>query len=321
MRLHSDAFRYLMYKFARLNLGFSFDYFLYMEFLVLIAFAGYIYYLRNYADLRSKAEKEVVKMEEGIRLFQDGKTVDACTYFDSRIKEQRKSPIAHLYRARCYLTLENFEAAAADLKAGLSYDDSVFELHLDTAKLNFHFKNYESALISINKAIAKSGGTNAECYHWRGLIYEKLNQFSEAKQDFDTENIILDDYLKQTSSPIKVAPPLFDKRLLANFILTFFTTGLLLWIIRKADSIHLPYLLAVIASMSLGFAEPKKGWILALVQGSLLWIAYTFLAQVPQSGAKQELENFSLYGSIILTFVGSFLGAFLKRALDGPVNT
>lgn len=292
-----------------------------MEFLVLIAFAGYIYYLRNYADLRSKAEKEAANLEEGIRLFKDGKTSEAFKYFDSKIEKQRKSPVAHLYRARCYVILANFQAAAADLKSGLSYDDSVFELHLDTAKLNFQYGNYESALNSVSKAITKSGGINAECYHWRGLIYEELGQFTDAKKDFDTENTILDDYLKQSSTPPKVAPPLFDKRLLANFLLTFFTTGLLLWIIKKADSIHLPYLFAVIAAMTLGFAEPKKGWILALLQGTLLWIAYTFIAEIPQSGAKKELENFSLYGSIVLTFAGSFLGAFLKRALDGPVNT
>lgn len=288
-----------------------------MEFLVLIALAGYIYYLRNYADLRSTAEKEAGSLAEGTALLKNGEIEKAFAYFDEKIRIKQKSPVAHLYRARCYLAMGNEDAALKDLVRGLSYDDSVFELEMEIAKLRFKDQKYTEALQLLDKAILKAVGKSAECYHWRGLTYEKLGLITEAQQDFSTaERVrVLAENTENSSAPIVVRG--FDRRLLANSLLTLLTAALLLWMIKNAESIHLPYLVAVIASMSLGFVEPYKGWVLALLQGALLCVGYTFLTTRPQSGGQQELENFSLYGSIILTFAGSFLGAFLKRALNG----
>ncbi len=288
-----------------------------MEFLVLIALAGYIYYLRNYADLRSNAEKEAASLNEGIQLLKSGETADAFKYFDAKIRIQPKSPVALLHRAQCYVEMNEIDAARKDLSAGLSYDDSVFELHLETGKIYYNEQNFKEALLYLDKAIIKSGGKNAESYHWRGLTNEKLNLPQQAEQDFQAERNLSDMAENQSSQLFTPPRTHFDRRLLANSLLTILTTCLLLWMIKNAESIHLPYLVAVAASMSLGFVEPYKGWMLALLQGALLWLGYTFLCPEPESGGQQELENFSLYGSIVLTFAGSFLGAFLKRAISG----
>jgi len=87
-------------------------------------------------------------------------------------------------------------------------------------------------------------------------------------------------------------------------------------VIKNAESIHLPYLVAVFAAISIGFAEPYKGWLLAIMQCILMLAGYHFFTDLPEDRARQELENFSLYGSMILTFAASFLGGFLKRALN-----
>lgn len=287
-----------------------------LEVLVLISFAGYIYYLRNYADLRSNSEKEEDALAEGINFYKAGRIDEAFNYFNTRIQSQPKSPVAHLFRARCYMALENLTLAKKDLSTGLSYDDSVFGLHLELGKVCFEQKLYHEALLQLDKAILKSDGKSAESYHWRGLTNEKLDRFQEAKEDFEQENLILDGQLTETEPSNTVPKKLIDRRLLANSALTILTAGLLLWMIKHAESIHLPYLVAVAGAMSLGFVEPYKGWILALLQCLLLWLGYTLFTSIPENGGKQELENFSLYGSIILTFVGSFLGAFLKRALN-----
>ncbi len=109
--------------------------------------------------------------------------------------------------------------------------------------------------------------------------------------------------------------PLVDKRLAINSILILATSVILVLSIKDAEGIHLPYLLAAVSSISIGFVEPVRGWILAISQCVLLLVGYFVFTDIPESSGKVELENFSLYGSCILTFAGSFIGAFFKKAL------
>lgn len=118
----------------------------YMEFLVVIAFFGYIYYLRNYADLRTPSEKEAAALSEGIKLYENGQTDEAFAYFDSRIRQKPKSCIAYLYRGLCQKKLQNPGAAIADIQAGLSYDDQVFSLYLELGKLYLDQNQPDEAL-------------------------------------------------------------------------------------------------------------------------------------------------------------------------------
>ncbi|MHA4740069.1 hypothetical protein [Dyadobacter sp. MSC1_007] len=107
-----------------------------------------------------------------------------------------------------------------------------------------------------------------------------------------------------------------NKRMIINVLIVLITSALLVYVIKQAESIHLPYLLAVLSAVCIGFIEPYKGWLLAILQSALIVSGYFIFTSVPDSGARQELENFSLYGSMILTFAASFVGAFLKRALN-----
>lgn len=108
----------------------------------------------------------------------------------------------------------------------------------------------------------------------------------------------------------------FDKRFAINTAMVVMTSVLLMYVIKNAESIHLPYLVAVFAAISIGFVEPYKGWMLAIMQCILLLAGYFLFTARPDDQARQELESFSLYGSMILTFAASFLGGFLKRALN-----
>jgi tetratricopeptide (TPR) repeat protein len=285
-----------------------------LEFIVVLAVAGYIYYLKNYADLRSGAEKEADLLAPGIQLYKSGKIGKAFDYFSDRIATNHKSPVAYLYRARCYMANGDRETAAADLAKGLAYDDSVFELHLDLGKIRFETGHYSLALTCLNQAISKSSGKNAESYHWRAQTHIQMGHPDQAADDFFQENRIQDDNQKASSTEDKGSQKVVDRKLLANLLLTVFTTALLLWVIKNAAGIHLPYLLTVAASVSLGFVEPHRGWVLAVFQVALLWLGYIFLTAQPQNSGQSEFESFS---SMVLTFAGSFLGAFLKRALNG----
>lgn len=108
----------------------------------------------------------------------------------------------------------------------------------------------------------------------------------------------------------------FNRRLLLNIALTLVGSALLLYCIKETTVVNLPYLLATVLAMALGFLEPRKGWFLAVIQAMTIWIVYTFFLDHPTNSSDIERANFSLYGSMILTFVGSFIGGLLKRVMD-----
>lgn len=285
-----------------------------LEFLVVVSLIGYIYYLRNYADLRTRSEKEVAGLQEGIILFNESQIEKAFDYFDQKIKAKPKSSYAYLYRALCYRKLGNITAAKNDLITGLSYDGELSELHLEKGKIEFETQLLRDALESFDKAVLYDGDEHETTYHWRGLANQALGRDVEAQKDFWKESDILQQ--KLTAGPVVTKPkdPFLDKRLAVNSILIVVTSILVIVIIKKSDGIHLPFLLAVFSAISIGIVEPVKGWLLAIFQCIILVAGYFLFTELPENAGRQEVESFSLYGSCILTFAGSFIGAFLKRA-------
>ncbi|MFD2571063.1 hypothetical protein ACFSUS_10490 [Spirosoma soli] len=108
----------------------------------------------------------------------------------------------------------------------------------------------------------------------------------------------------------------FDRRLLTNLGLTLLSSIIILICIKITPTIHLPYFVTPALAAGLGFLEPRRGWFLALVQAIVIWLGYVLLVPTPDGPADRDIENFGLYGSMLLTFVGSFIGGLLKRALD-----
>ncbi|MVM33029.1 hypothetical protein GO755_23515 [Spirosoma sp. HMF4905] len=108
----------------------------------------------------------------------------------------------------------------------------------------------------------------------------------------------------------------FDRRLLINLGLTLISSAIILFCIKITPAIHLPYFVATALATGLGFLEPRKGWFLALTQAISIFFVYTILFPTTDSPSDRDLENFGLYGSMILSFVGSFIGGLLKRGLD-----
>jgi hypothetical protein len=94
-------------------------------------------------------------------------------------------------------------------------------------------------------------------------------------------------------------------------------SAVIIYLIKNASHIHSPYLAAVLSAMVIGFRESKKGWILATAQCGLIVLGYSLLHDKgTQERARQEWEIFALIGSLALTFAGSFLAGFMKRALS-----
>ena len=108
----------------------------------------------------------------------------------------------------------------------------------------------------------------------------------------------------------------FDRQLLLNLGLTLLSSVLILVCIKITPSIHLPYFVTPVLAAGLGFLEPRRGWLLAVVQAAVIWLGYVIFVPTTDSPADRNIESFGLYGSMILTFVGSFIGGLLKRSLD-----
>ena len=113
-----------------------------------------------------------------------------------------------------------------------------------------------------------------------------------------------------------MSAPFFDRRLLINLGLTLTSSVIILFCIKITPAIHLPYFVATALATGLGFLESRKGWFLAIIQAATIWLGYVIFVPTPDGPADRDIENFGLYGSMILTFVGSFIGGLLKRALD-----
>jgi hypothetical protein len=100
-------------------------------------------------------------------------------------------------------------------------------------------------------------------------------------------------------------------------VLILIAGALITYSIKNSTHIHTPYLITVAISIVIGIVSPRKGWISALALCAILAVGYFFvLGSTSHDNAQQDLEIFGLVGSMVLAFVGSFLGAYIKRAFD-----
>lgn len=287
-----------------------------LELLAVVLFFGYIFYLRNYADLRSISEKEEAAFVKGIDLYQNRQFDEAYQYFNDKVTSTPKSSIAYLYRGLAQKGRSNRFQAFQDIQTAVSLDDDVYKAHLELGKLYLEEYDLGAALPLFNKAVSKAEETSPEPYHWRAKAYQAMNKPEAAQADNDSEKRIIDQNRKYQNGSRMVREPFFDKKLVVSSFMVLITSALVVAVIKNAESIHFPYFVAVISAIFLGFVEPVKGWLLALLQCVLVLAGYFLFTKMPENTAVQELENFSLYGSLILTFVASFLGGFMKRALN-----
>lgn len=285
-----------------------------LEFLVVSGFIGYLVYLRYYADQRTNAQKEAEQLREGITFYETGQLAKSLTYFNNAISTRPTSAVAHLYRARIYRDLGDQQAAMIDLNQGKSYDDSIAELHLESGQIHYQNQDYQTAFQDFDKAIFHTHGDMAEPYYWRGLVRQQLHQTEQAEQDMAKARQI-----DQSVKDRPLATPVqqhgfFDRRFILNAGLTLLASLILLYLIKISPVIHWPYLWAASSAVGIGFLEPRKGWAVAILQVLSMLVGYYVVVGPDPRSTHREVELFSLYGSIGLTFAGSLIGSVLRKA-------
>lgn len=284
-----------------------------LELLAILSFVGYLIYLRNYADQRTEAEKQADQLREGINLYETGQYNEAINYFTQALSQQPNLGVAYLYRARAYRALGDTKTALTNLEMGKSYADTIADLHVETGRLHAGQGNYQTAFQDFDKAIFHAHGNSAEAFRGRGLARQHLNQPDEAQSDLNRATELATRQPAPSTGASTAKQPFFDRHLLIHAGFVLINSLLLLSIIKRSSVIHWPYLLAAASAALIGFVEPRKGWLLAMLQSVVLWIGYTYFTE-PPTPARHDVEAFGLYGSIGLTFVGSFLGSILQRA-------
>ncbi|GAB2551492.1 tetratricopeptide repeat protein [Spirosoma aerophilum] len=289
-----------------------------LELTALTVFIGYIVYLRYYADQRSKAEIEAERLRDGIDLYETDQYAKALNYFGDALKTRPTSTVALLYRARIYRALGDAQAALADLTRAKSFDDSLADLHLESGQIHFEAKEYTTAFQDFDKAIFHAHGDAAEPYRWRGLTRQYLQQATEAEQDLAKAKQLEQQQRIKASSVLPVGKPrFFDRQFFQNAGLTIISALILLYIIKKSSVIHWPYLWAAASAVGIGFLEPRKGWVLALLRVFVILFGYYVVVGPDPLSTHREVEVFSLYGSVGLTFAGSLIGSVLRKAYAG----
>jgi hypothetical protein len=68
-------------------------------------------------------------------------------------------------------------------------------------------------------------------------------------------------------------------------------------------------------SIGLGWLQPRRGWILALVQILTIFSSYALVVSTNTIGIEHpDVAEFVAYLAPVPTLAGSFMGGFLKRA-------
>jgi tetratricopeptide (TPR) repeat protein len=282
-----------------------------LELLIITSVVGYIVYLRYYADQKNSAEKQMEQLHEGIELYEKDQFAASLSYFNKALKEQPNLSVAYLYRGRIYCALDDKEAALKSLEEGKSYDNTIADIHLEIGQIRYDYGDYQTAFQDFDQAVFH--GSSAEAYHWRGVARQQINQPDEAALDLAKADAVVKAQTERGRQKPVVETAFVNPTLLINGAFTIANALLLLFFIKQVSGIHGPFLQAAFSAGAIGFAEPRKGWILAILQSVILLVGYYVVVGPAESSVDREMETFGIYGAVALTFIGSFMGGYLKR--------
>jgi len=89
---------------------------------------------------------------------------------------------------------------------------------------------------------------------------------------------------------------------------------LIIYVNCHATAVHTPILVSMLLSIALGWIQPVKGWLLAIIQVILIGFLYLSLKD---SGLMEiidkDIAQFTSLMSIFTTLTGSYLGSVFKR--------
>lgn len=83
-----------------------------------------------------------------------------------------------------------------------------------------------------------------------------------------------------------------------------------------AGAVHFPLLVSMLLSIMVGWLEPGKGWILAIIQVVMIWVFFlSFTESNFMITVNEGIAVFTTWLSLLTTFSGSLVGGMVKRNL------
>ena len=139
-------------------------------------------------------EKEVVsadnkflankKIEEGWRLYDDGKYIEAVAMFSQAIGVDEKNSSAYYGRGTAYAKQRKYTQAVVDYNKAIELNpkDAYLSYH-NRGKVYVIQEKYVQALDDFTKSIDLNPNY-ANAYEFRGIVYKLLGNIQQAKTDF-----------------------------------------------------------------------------------------------------------------------------------------
>lgn len=110
--------------------------------------------------------------------------------------------------------------------------------------------------------------------------------------------------------------PFFTPDLVRQLPVAVVSGGIIAMVCFKSTTVHLPFLINVLLSFGLGWLQPRKGWVLALVQVLTLLVVYSLFSNSDLLVATDpRIAQFTSYLGVFPTLTGAFVGALLGRTL------
>lgn len=100
---------------------------------------------------------------------------------------------------------------------------------------------------------------------------------------------------------------------LTNLLICILCSAIQLLIIYKSPIVYIPLFFVIIISFAYGLLEPKRGWLLALIQVLLIVAGYWITQSLGFKAVKQDEAQFAAHILIFPSFVASFLASFLFK--------
>ncbi len=115
-------------------------------------------------------------------LNQYQKTVDDCT---EAIKLNAKDSRSFSVRRLAYYYLKQNQNAIADCSKAIALDPTYADAYFDRASAHNSLKEYEQAKSDLSRSIELKFPESSLAYGNRGLVFERLGKFVEAREDYD----------------------------------------------------------------------------------------------------------------------------------------
>ncbi|HYA19139.1 MAG TPA: tetratricopeptide repeat protein [Burkholderiales bacterium] len=136
------------------------------------------------ASQRDLTASNYAEVEQGIKLYKEGKYDDAIKYFDLAIKKHHHDANAMVWRGSAYFSKGLYDLAIADYTRAIKEDPEYPEAYLWRGYAYYSKALYKLAIADFTRAIEQDP-RQIRAFGWRGTSYYHEGQYKEALADFD----------------------------------------------------------------------------------------------------------------------------------------